>query len=375
MAVRFTDPVQQREYQRLSEAVAQHREQANPAQLSERAAALEAESGEAGFWDRAEQARKVLQELEAVRGRLAEVQRLSQQVEDIALLLEMAQDEPRDADTLAASEVEAQSVLNELSQAMHAIDQAKLFSGPHDNLNVLMEINSGAGGTESQDWVSMLMRMYLRWAEQNGYQAELLSELRGEEAGYKNVGLRIAGPQAYGHLRSENGVHRLVRISPFDSNARRHTSFASVFSLPEIADDDSEIEIPDKDMKVDVYRASGAGGQHVNKTESAIRITHIPTGIVVTCQNERSQHKNRATAMSMLRAKLLQRRMQEKADEVSTMSAGKQDVAFGSQIRSYVLHPYKLVKDHRTDCEVHDAEKVLDGYLEPFIDAYLRSAT
>jgi peptide chain release factor 2 len=248
--------------------------------------------------------------------------------------------------------------------------QLKL-SGEHDDKNALMEIHSGAGGTDSQDWADMLLRMYLRWAEKNGFEVELLDRQDGEEAGIKSATLAIRGEYAYGYIKSEMGVHRLVRISPFDANARRQTSFASVDVYPEI-DDTIEVDIADKDLRIDTFRSSGAGGQHVNKTESAIRITHLPTGIVISCQNERSQHKNRATAMKVLRARLYDREVKKREEENARREGEKKRIEWGSQIRSYVLHPYRMVKDHRTGVEVGDADRVLDGDLGPFIEGFLR---
>ena len=235
-----------------------------------------------------------------------------------------------------------------------------------------MAIHPGAGGTESQDWAEMLLRMYLRWAEQDGFASELLDRLEGEEAGIKSATFAVRGEFAYGYLNGERGVHRLVRISPFDAASRRHTSFASVDVYPEV-DDSVEIEIEDKDLRIDTYRASGAGGQHVNKTESAVRITHLPTNIVVSCQNERSQHKNRATAMKMLKSRLYDLEMRKRAEEAAVREGKKKEIAWGSQIRSYVLHPYRMVKDHRTGREVGDTDRVLDGGIDPFIEAWLES--
>jgi peptide chain release factor 2 len=245
------------------------------------------------------------------------------------------------------------------------------LSGPDDDKNALVVVHPGAGGTESQDWAEMLLRMYLRWAEREGYEVELLDRLDGEEAGIKSATLQVAGDFAYGYLKSEKGVHRLVRISPYDAQSRRHTSFASVDVFPEV-DESVNIEILDKDLRIDTYRSSGAGGQHVNKTESAVRITHLPTNIVVSCQNERSQMKNRATAMKMLRSRLYDLEMQRRADEQAVREGEKREIAWGSQIRSYVLHPYRMVKDHRTGTEVGDADSVLDGELDAFIEAFLK---
>ena len=245
-----------------------------------------------------------------------------------------------------------------------------MFSGEHDASNAIISIHAGAGGTEAQDWVDILMRMYLRWAEAKGFKSDILDYLPGDEAGVKSVTLMFKGRNAYGYLRSELGIHRLVRISPFDSSGRRHTSFASVMVMPEL-DDSVNVNIEEKDLRVDTYRASGAGGQHINKTDSAIRITHLPTGIVVQCQNERSQHRNKDMAMKMLAARLYEMEKQRQAAEQEGLSGDKKDIAWGSQIRSYVLQPYRMIKDHRTDYEVGNVDAVLDGNLDPFIKAYL----
>jgi peptide chain release factor 2 len=248
------------------------------------------------------------------------------------------------------------------------------MGAPEDAANAWVSIHAGAGGTESQDWAEMLLRMYMRFAESSGWKADLIDRLDGEEAGIKSATLHVVGDHAYGYLKSEMGVHRLVRISPYDSAQRRHTSFASVFVSPEV-DEDIEIEILDKDLRVDTYRSSGAGGQHVNVTDSAVRITHLPTGIVVTCQNERSQGRNRDTAMKVLRARLYQKALDERRAEEEKRVGEKKSIEWGSQIRSYVLHPYRMVKDHRTGHETSDTEGVLDGELTPFVEAYLRSAS
>jgi peptide chain release factor 2 len=246
------------------------------------------------------------------------------------------------------------------------------MSEKHDQNDAILEINSGSGGTEAQDWAEMLLRMYLRWAERKGFEIEELDYRAGDGAGIKNVALLIKGPYAYGHLRSEQGVHRLVRISPFDSNARRHTSFASVAVTPDIQDD-IDIKIEEKDIRIDTYRSSGAGGQHVNKTDSAIRITHIPTGIVVACQNERSQHKNKDRAFKILKAKLYELEQQKQAEQLGEIQGERKKIDYGSQIRSYVLHPYRMVKDLRTGAETSDADAVLDGKIDMFIESYLLS--
>jgi peptide chain release factor 2 len=286
-------------------------------------------------------------------------------VDDGELLHEMAT-EANDPAEIA----EAEKSFADAEKGIAALEFKRMLSGKHDTCNALLIINSGAGGTESQDWASILMRMYYRWAERKGFKTEMLDELPGEEAGIKNATLRIEGPYAYGFLRAEIGIHRLVRISPFDSNKRRHTSFASIFVYPEL-EDDSEIEVNEKDIRIDVFRASGAGGQKVNKTSSAIRITHLPTGIAVQCQNERSQHQNRDQAMKMLKARLYDLREEEKRKESDTVENTKRDIGWGSQIRSYVMQPYRMVKDVRTGEETSDVNSVLDGDIDPFIEAYL----
>ena len=288
-----------------------------------------------------------------------------QELEETEMLLDMALEE-NDQETL-------DEVVGSLDGLRARIDQVELecmFSGEHDSANAIVTIHAGAGGTEAQDWVEMLMRMYLRWAEDKGFKTDILDHLAGDEAGTKSVTILIKGRHAYGYLRSEVGIHRLVRISPFDASGRRHTSFASVMVLPEL-DDDIEIDINEKDLRIDTYRASGAGGQHVNKTDSAIRITHLPTGIVVQCQNERSQHRNKDMAMKMLMARLYEREQEEKAREQENLHGDKKDIAWGSQIRSYVLQPYRMIKDHRTNVEEGNVDAVLDGRLDPFIKAYL----
>lgn len=265
---------------------------------------------------------------------------------------------------------EAEAALKALGAKAHKMEIESLLSGEADANDCFLEVHSGAGGTESQDWASILLRMYMRYAEKNGYKVEYLDESPGEEAGIKSATIRISGHNAYGWLKTENGVHRLVRISPFDSNARRHTSFSGVAVSP-VIDDTIEIEVNEKDLRVDTYRASGAGGQHVNKTESAVRFTHLPTGIVVACQNGRSQHKNREEAMKMLRAKLYELELKKREDAANAVQAEKTDNAWGHQIRSYVLHPYQMVKDLRTGVETSDTQGVLDGDLEAFMSAAL----
>jgi peptide chain release factor 2 len=265
---------------------------------------------------------------------------------------------------------EVAETLDKLETKVDNFELECMFSGEHDESNALLTIHAGAGGTEAQDWVDMLLRMYLRWAEEKNFKTDILDYLPGDEAGVKGVTVLINGHYAYGYLRSEMGIHRLVRISPFDAGGRRHTSFASVFIFPEL-DDNIDIDINEKDLRIDTYRASGAGGQHVNKTSSAVRITHLPTGIVVQCQNERSQHRNKDMAFKMLRARLYEREKELQAKEQEGLHGEKKEIGWGSQIRSYILQPYRMVKDHRTNCEIGNVDGVLDGKLEPFIKAYL----
>jgi peptide chain release factor 2 len=289
-----------------------------------------------------------------------------EKVEECQVYVELADE----GDDDALTELEAK--LPAATSSLDQLELQQLLGGEHDLGNAIVEIHPGAGGLEAQDWAEMLLRMYLRWCERRGYKADLIEEQPGEGAGIKSATITVEGDYAYGYLKAEAGVHRLVRISPFDANARRQTSFASVFVSPDI-EDDIEIEIRDDDLRVDTYRSSGAGGQHVNKTDSAVRLTHLPTGIVVACQNERSQHKNKATAMKVLKARLYELEQQKQREKMASITKGKTDIGFGHQIRSYVLHPYRMVKDHRTSTDVGNADAVLDGDLDVFIDAYLRS--
>jgi len=306
------------------------------------------------------------------------VLRKRKQIEEAINLASRLQSSLEDAETLIELHQEGEEVRDDLQTTLESLEKEiteteirSLLSGPHDGNNAIVTIHPGAGGTESQDWAEMLLRMYLRWAERNGYRTEITDYQPGEEAGLKSVTFLVEGQYAYGYLSAEIGVHRLVRISPFDSNARRHTSFASVFVTPEI-EEDIDIEIDEKDLRIDTYRSSGAGGQHVNVTDSAVRITHLPTGIVVQCQNERSQHRNKDMAMKILMSKLWELQQEEKRKELNEIEENKADIAWGSQIRSYVLHPYRLAKDHRTKLEVGDVDSVLDGALEAFITTYLK---
>jgi peptide chain release factor 2 len=318
-----------------------------------------------GFWDDASGARKVQKERGRVQEAIESWESFFATWEDASLLLEMALEE-EDADALN----EVAETLGKLETRVADFELECMFSGEHDENNALLTIHAGAGGTEAQDWVDMLLRMYLRWAEEKGFKTDILDYVPGDEAGVKGVTLLVKGHYAYGYLRSEMGIHRLVRISPFDAGGRRHTSFASVFIFPEL-DDTIDIDINEKDLRIDTYRASGAGGQHVNKTSSAVRITHLPSGIVVQCQNERSQHRNKDMAFKMLRARLYERGKELQAKEQEDLHGEKKEIGWGSQIRSYVLQPYRLVKDHRTNCEIGNVDGVLDGNLEPFIKAYL----
>jgi peptide chain release factor 2 len=328
--------------------------------------ALEEEMGAGGFWDDAERAAAVSAEHARASKRLDMFTSLQADVDDLDGLAEMAAEE-----TSLQGEVDEQ--IASVEARLAELEEQRLFSGPYDAGDALVTVNAGAGGTDAQDWGEIVLRMLMRWAEARGFQVELLEASAGEEAGIKSATFRVSGENAYGLFAAERGVHRLVRLSPFDSAHRRHTSFAGVEVAPVVADA-GEVEIDEDDLQVDTYRASGAGGQHVNKTDSAVRITHRPTGIVVQCQNERSQSSNRATAMAMLRAKLLERQERERQEEIAREKGEAQDVNFGSQIRSYVMHPYTLVKDSRTGHEMGDVQRVLDGDLDGFVRAYLLSS-
>ncbi len=328
-------------------------------------AALEGEMGAEGFWDDAERAAEVSAEHSRASRRLETFAALQADVEDLDGLAEMAAE-----DESLQAEVDEQ--IASVEERLAELELQRLFSGRYDSGDALVTVNAGAGGTDAQDWAEMVLRMLMRWAESRGFRIELLEASAGEEAGIKSATFRVSGENAYGLFGAERGVHRLVRLSPFDSAHRRHTSFAGVEVAP-VVKDTGEIEINDDDLQVDTYRASGAGGQHVNKTDSAVRITHRPTGVVVQCQNERSQSSNRATAMAMLRAKLLERVERERQEEIAREKGEAQDVNFGSQIRSYVMHPYTLVKDTRTGHEMGDVQRVLDGDLDGFVRAYLLS--
>jgi peptide chain release factor 2 len=318
------------------------------------------------FWDDQESAQKVINQLKSLKAIIEPAEQLCQNIDDLAELFEMAAAES-DEKTIAQLELD----LRKLEKSCEKIEMTGLLSGPNDGKNCFFSIHAGAGGTESCDWANMLLRMYCRYFDENKYKYEQLDITPGEEAGIRSITLKVSGLFAFGKLSCEMGVHRLVRISPFDANKRRHTSFAAVDCMPEF-EDDIDIEVKDEDLKIDFYRASGAGGQHVNKTSSAVRISHIPTGIVVQCQNERSQHKNRAEAMKMLKAKLYMRQQQARDAELAKLYSDKGEIAWGNQIRSYVLQPYQLVKDHRTDHQTGKVQAVLDGDIEEFIESYLK---
>ena len=333
---------------------------------AERLTSLESQQAEAGFWNNPESARVAVQELKRLKAWVTPYENLRQRLDSAIEMAQLLEQEPDQG-----MEAEVAREAGDLSSAVEAFELQAMLQGPDDARDALLTIHPGAGGTESQDWAEMLMRMYVRWAERHGFEVAILDLLPGEEAGIKSVSIQIKGEYAYGYMKAEKGVHRLVRISPYDSQARRHTSFASVFVYPDI-DDTIEIDIREEDIKMDVFRASGAGGQHVNKTSSAVRLTHVPTGVVVSCQQERSQTKNRATAMKMLRAALYQRKLEEQEAAKAVVEATKTDNSWGNQIRSYVFQPYTMVNDHRTEVKVGDVQRVMDGDLDTFIQAYLK---
>ncbi|HSF39922.1 MAG TPA: peptide chain release factor 2 [Thermoanaerobaculia bacterium] len=347
----------------LSEQLQSIRGYLEQADLERELAEIDHQMQDGGFWDSPAKSAPILQQRRGLEKRLETLKKLRADSDELETWRELLSEGEADP--------EFDRFLERLEGELGKLDLELKLSGPDDDKPAIVTIHPGAGGTESQDWAEMLLRMYLRYAEQHGYDVEMLDRQDGEEAGLKSATFAVRGEHAYGYLKSEAGVHRLVRISPYDFQARRHTSFASVDVYPEV-DDDVQIEVLDKDLRVDTFRSSGAGGQHVNKTESAVRLTHLPSGLVVSCQNERSQIKNRAMAMKILKSRLYDREMQKRAAEQAEREGNKKDSSWGSQIRSYVLHPYRLVKDHRTGAEVGDSSRVLDGYLDPFIEAYLK---
>jgi peptide chain release factor 2 len=332
-----------------------------------RTAELEKLMEKPGFWETPEDGKNILKERSDLGGIIETWKSLFGEIEDTEMLFEMAVEE-NDEETFE----EIQKKLKELQRRYRELELRQMLGEENDDKNAIVTINAGAGGTEAQDWTEMLLRMYLRWVEKRNFKAEVADLLEGEEAGIKNVTFTVAGPHAYGLLKAESGVHRLVRISPYDASGRRHTSFAAVLVFPDV-DDKIEIDVKTSDLRVDTYRASGAGGQHVNKTSSAVRITHLPTGIVAQCQNEKSQHRNRDIAMKILRARLYERERRVQQDKIQETHDNLDDIAWGNQIRSYVMQPYRLVKDHRTGVEKGNVEAVMDGDLDEFIEAYLLS--
>jgi len=326
---------------------------------------LEKESAEDTFWQDRDRAQRISRELSGLRGIVDKVKTVEVEITDLLELLEIAETEN---ETESINEIDSE--VSPLADEIEKMELEIMLDGDDDDRNAIMTINPGAGGTESQDWADMLLRMYLRWLENRKFQVQLLEQQNADEAGIKSATIEIKGAFAYGYAKAEIGVHRLVRLSPFDSNHRRHTSFASVFVYP-VIEDDLTVEINSGDLRIDTFRASGAGGQHVNKTDSAIRITHLPTGIVVSCQNERSQHKNKENAMKILKSRLYAMKKQEEAEKLEKIEKTKTDIAWGNQIRSYTLHPYNLVKDHRTNVETGNVQAVLSGDLDQFVNAFL----
>lgn len=330
---------------------------------------LEAKTAAPGFWDNAESSQKILQKTGKLKNTVETYEKLCSSYDDLLVLIEMG-DEEEDLSLVG----EITENLEEFEKGLGALRLQTLLTGEYDNNNAILTFHAGAGGTEAMDWVSMLVRMYTRWSERHGFKVQLLDFLDGDEAGLKSAVMLIEGDNAYGYLKSESGVHRLVRVSPFDASGRRHTSFASLEVMPEIGDD-NDIEIREEDIKMDVFRSSGAGGQHINKTSSAVRLTHIPTGIVVACQNERSQFQNRDQAMKMLKSKLLEIKEREHLEKIEDIKGVQKEIAWGSQIRSYVFMPYTMAKDHRTGFESGNINAVMDGDLDGFINAYLKAAS
>ncbi len=323
------------------------------------------------FWEGGEAAQRILKERTSLLERISPWEEEKKMLEEMEILLQLVEEQ---GDEKEAQELLERVQRSESEEAIEQIEFRRMLGGEHDPSNAIVSVNAGAGGTEAQDWVEMLLRMYLRWAEKKKFETKIIDILTGEEAGLKNVTFMVNGRYAYGYLKAESGIHRLVRISPFDAGARRHTSFASVFVIPEVSDD-IVVAIDEKDLRVDTFRSSGAGGQHVNKTDSAVRITHLPTGIVVQCQNERSQHKNKAMALKILKARLYEKEMKEKGEKLQELHNSKKEIAWGSQIRSYTMHPYKMVKDHRSNKVIYQVDRVMDGEIDELIKAYLLSTS
>ncbi len=324
--------------------------------------------GKPGFWDDNKRAERIARRLDNVKDNIQFLDNIEEQIEEIEVYMELAEEEDSQFD---------QEIKKNLLQVSSQLEEMKMeirLDGEYDKNNAIVSINPGAGGTESQDWAEMLLRMYTRWADKEGYNVETIDFNPGEEAGIKSAAFLVKGDYGYGYLKGEKGVHRLVRISPFDSSGRRHTSFASVDVVPEI-EQDEEVDIDESEIKIETYRASGAGGQHVNKTESAVRITHQPTGVVVQCQNERSQHKNKKMALKVLQSRLLELKKEAQAEKIEDLRGENKEIAWGNQIRSYVFHPYNMIKDHRTNLEEGNIDKVMDGEIDNFIEAYLKKQT
>ena len=354
------------EIKKMSERISQFRDSLNVEEKEAEIKVYDDQMQAAGFWDDQRKAQEIINAANALKDKVNTFYALETEVEDLAVAFELILEEQ---DEELQAELESQ--LDEVSERLNKFELEILLSGPYDANNAILELHPGAGGTESQDWAEMLYRMYTRYAEHKGFKVEVLDYLVGEEAGIKSVTIKIKGTNAFGYFKAERGVHRLVRISPFDSGGRRHTSFCSCDVMPEFSGD-IDIEIRAEDLKIDTYRASGAGGQHINTTDSAVRITHLPTNTIVTCQNQRSQIKNREAAMEMLKSKLYQRKLEEQEAELAKIRGEIKEIGWGSQIRSYVFHPFSLVKDHRTSYEVGNVQGVMDGDLDGFIDAYLR---
>ncbi|MFB9758558.1 peptide chain release factor 2 [Ectobacillus funiculus] len=355
------------ELEKMAKRLADFRGSLDLAGKEQRIEELDEMMSDPSFWDDQKSAQVVINEANVLKEQVGQFNEMNEMHENLEVTHELVKEE-YDEELKQELEREVRTLL----QSMNEFELQQLLSDPYDKNNAILELHPGAGGTESQDWGSMLLRMYTRWAEKRGFKVETLDYLPGDEAGIKSVTLSIKGHNAYGYLKAEKGVHRLVRISPFDSSGRRHTSFVSCEVMPEF-DDNIEIDIRTEDLKIDTYRASGAGGQHINTTDSAVRITHVPTNTVVTCQTERSQIKNRERAMKMLQAKLYQKKLEEQQAELDEIRGEQKEIGWGSQIRSYVFHPYSLVKDHRTNTEIGNVQAVMDGEIDTFIDAYLRS--